>query len=59
MSGQTTRRMFLQKVVVGIGAAAAAASGFSPLVSSRGDLLNQLAQHLFKIGYNVCRYSKW
>lgn len=59
MGDQTTRRMFLHKVVVGVGAVAAAASGLAPLASSRGDLLNQLAQHIIRIGYNVCRYSKF
>ena len=58
MSDQTTRRVFIQKVLVGVGAAVAAASGLAPL-TSRGDLLNQLAQHLVKTGYNVFRYSRW
>lgn len=59
MGDQTTRRVFLHKVVVGVGAIAAAASGLAPMASTRGDLLNQLARHLIEIGYNVCRYSKF
>lgn len=59
MGDQTTRRTFLQKVVIGIGAAAAAASGLVPLASSRADMLNQLAQRLNQIGYNVYRYTKF
>lgn len=53
-----TRRSFLQKIVVGAGAAIAAASGLAPLVT-RSELLNQLAQHLNNIGYQVLRYSKF
>lgn len=53
-----TRRSFLRKVVTGIGAAAAAASGLAPL-ASRSDLLNQLAQHLISTGYQIARYSKF
>lgn len=59
MGDNTSRRAFLHKVIVGVGAAAAAASGVLPVVSSRGDLLNQLAQHLTRIGYHISRYSKF
>lgn len=59
MNEGPTRRTFLQRIVVGAGAMAVAATGLSPLVSSRANLLDQLAQHLTKIGYNVCRYSKF
>ena len=59
MSNQTTRRNFLQKIVMGAGAAAAAASGLASLAASRADLLLRLADHLNKIGYQVVRYSKF
>jgi hypothetical protein len=58
MSEGTTRRTFLQRAAFAVGAAAAAASGL-PVFSSRGDLLNQLIQHLDEIGYTVLRYSKF
>lgn len=53
-----TRRSFLRKVVMGASAVAAAASGLLPL-ASRSDLLNQLAQHLNRVGYQICRYTKF
>lgn len=59
MADETTRRIFLRKVFVGATAVAAAASGLTPLVASRADMLNQLAQHLIRIGYSVCRYTKF
>lgn len=59
MADGTTRRSFLQRLAVGAAAVTAAASGLSPLVSSRADLLNQLVQHLIKFGYQIVRYSKF
>lgn len=59
MADETTRRIFLRKVFVGATAVAAAASGLTPLAASRADMLNQLAQHIIRIGYNVCRYTKF
>ena len=59
MADETTRRIFLRKVFVGATAVAAAASGLTPLVASRSDMLNQLAQHLIRLGYHIARYSKF
>ena len=59
MSNEVTRRGFLQRVLVGVGALATAGAGLAPALGSRAAMLNELAQHLIKIGYNVCRYSKF
>lgn len=59
MEDKPTRRSFLHRVVVGAGAAAVAAMGLTPMATSRPDLLNQLAQHLVKMGAQLTRYSKF
>lgn len=59
MNEGTTRRGFLQRILMGAGAIAAAGAGLAPVLGSRAAMLNELAQHLIRVGYNVCRYSKF
>jgi hypothetical protein len=49
-----TRRSFLAKVAILIGGAGA---GIAPI--SRSSMLQQLADHLTKIGASICHYSKF
>ena len=56
MTEKVTRRCFLQRVVAGFGTVVVA--GLAP-TTSRAELLNQLAQHLTRTGYQILRYVKF